>query len=570
MRKYFIILLIPIVSLIYGLPHMLMGYRLQSNYDPIPLSIKSPIARDEVFAYAPFVRYILNGNLFLRDVYVKEYERFPTPFLGESFPSLVFALLSYLTGSIAGAFIAADFIFPPMIFSLLFILIKSFSGDKIFSTVVAFFTIISRDFVSVIPNPVAVVNYLNLSQNKNYFLYFSRAFHPQFTFLVLLLAILFLFNVLKNPRGKWNTFALGISFGLLFYSYIFYWTYFLFFFMGIFLFFLFKRNLIIVKPLFFAGMIALCLASFYLISMLQFQLLPIADDFARKSSLHDLPLPLTLFRYLVIGMALFIFSKLKGERSLGYLAVAILCGVLIAPLSKFLVGQDLETFHYLRRTIMPFATIALFLIAYHFVHGKNLAKHLFLVFFLILGGWIAISTQLFTVNKVVEAHTVELARQDVFEWLKFNTNYGSVVGSIDMDFSSLLSVYTENKVYFPPTDRTIMPTYEGVERLILLSNVLGIRLEDQRRLGSDKSMLSYLFVYQAYVNRRLSEDSPKKDYLLAQMEELFLTWRNDFAKYKLDYVVVTPEQTNFVHPDEKILKQVAVINGYFIYEVREL
>ena len=120
-----------LVSFFYGLPNIIMTNKLGSDYNPLVISGKSPIARDEAFAYAPFVNYILEGKLFLRDAYVVEYANYPTPFLGETVPSLIFAALAKLTGSVEKAFIAADFIFPPIIFLLFYILISFFIKHKI-------------------------------------------------------------------------------------------------------------------------------------------------------------------------------------------------------------------------------------------------------------------------------------------------------------------------------------------------------------------------------------------------------------------------------------------------------
>ena len=59
--------LVILVSFIYGLPNIIMANKLGSDYNPLVISQKSPIARDEAFAYAPEVNYILKGHFFLKD-----------------------------------------------------------------------------------------------------------------------------------------------------------------------------------------------------------------------------------------------------------------------------------------------------------------------------------------------------------------------------------------------------------------------------------------------------------------------------------------------------------------------
>ena len=74
--KIVLALLIFLVSFIYGLPNIILNSKLKSNYTPFTLIGNSPIARDEVFAYAPEVNYILQKHLFLKEVYVFEYAGF--------------------------------------------------------------------------------------------------------------------------------------------------------------------------------------------------------------------------------------------------------------------------------------------------------------------------------------------------------------------------------------------------------------------------------------------------------------------------------------------------------------
>ena len=122
--KILLPLLIIVMSVIYGLPHLIIVKKLGQSYDPLVISASSPVARDKTFAYAPFVKFILKGNIFLGESYTKEYSSYPTPFLGETFPSIIMAILSLATGSIDRAFLAADFIFPPIILVLIFLIAK--------------------------------------------------------------------------------------------------------------------------------------------------------------------------------------------------------------------------------------------------------------------------------------------------------------------------------------------------------------------------------------------------------------------------------------------------------------
>ena len=565
-NKLVISLLIILVSAIYGLPNIILFNKLGQNYNPLVISGDSRIARDEAFAYAPEVNYILKGHFFLKDAYVAEYSNYPTPFMGESAPSLVFALLAKLTGSVENAFIAADFIFPPIIFVLLYIITNIFIKNKLYSAAVAFLTVIARDFIAVIPYPHATFQYLTFTEGQNYLLYFSRAFHPQLTFILFIAAVLLMIKLLKNPTNKLATLTLGLIFGILFYTYVFYWTYFLLTFLCVLTYSCIKKDLKTTGALILSGAIAFIIASFYIYNSWQFSQLNFADDFITKTSLHNLPLPLTLLRYLAITLFFLAIVKLKNHQS-AILFLVLLSGVVISPLSRLVIGQDLETFHYLRRALMPIATIASFIITYYFIRQKKKLLSIISMIIFSTALFLGLRTQIIATEKIQTAHQRDRTQEAVFNWLRQNTPKDSVVGSLDTTFNSLVPVYTKNYVYFPPTDRTIMPTSEGVQRYAILANTLGIDTNWQKKNLDD--IISYLFVYQAYNDQNnLDLNSPKRLQAEAQIDKIARNnIENEIEKFKLDYVVVTPEHLPIVRPNLKFAKPLTSIDEFVIFQI---
>lgn len=560
-------ILIIAISLIYGLPHLLLISKLGDRYTPFTLT-GSPIARDEAFAYAPEVNYILKGHLFLKEAYVREYSNYPTPFMGESAPSLVFALLTILTGSIENGFIAGDFIFPPMIFLLLYLVTRMFIKNNLYSAAVAFIAVIARDFIAVIPYPHATIQYLSFAEGQNYLLYFSRAFHPQLTFVFFTLCFISFFKLIQFPSVKKYIFVSGVLLGLLFYSYLFYWTYFVAFYFSLIAYFLIKKEKQILIALTFSGLIAFVLATPYIYNIIQFYNLDIADDFTTKSSLKNLPIPATLARYLSIAVVFFINTR-REEKKFNMFCLFILVGVLITPASKLIIGQDLETFHYLRRALMPYATIAIFISFHMILKDKKTLLKVLSIIILIVFTVFGFNAQTTASAVIQPGHVQDVDRAKVFQWLQSNTPKESVVGSINTDFESLAPIYTHNAVFFPPTDRTVTPTFEGVTRYTLVANLLGISSEWQKKNLDD--IISYLYVYQSYDgNQKLNLNSNKRkeaeDEIDYQSQGL---WKESLKKYMLDYVVVTPEEINQIRVDLTILKYEASFGNYFIYSMNK-
>ena len=73
-----------IVGLIYSFYHYLIPkWYPNDNYSPLVLNSEvSSSTVDETIAYAPKVQEILNGHIFLSDLFIWEYKNYPSPFIG--------------------------------------------------------------------------------------------------------------------------------------------------------------------------------------------------------------------------------------------------------------------------------------------------------------------------------------------------------------------------------------------------------------------------------------------------------------------------------------------------------
>lgn len=557
---FFIIL----TSLIYGLPHIILTSKLGASYTPFSLSPKSPIAADETYGYAGFANYIYKGNFFLRDAYVYEYRNFPTPLIADNIPALAFAFLAKITGSLARAYIVSDFIFPAIIFLIIYLFLKMFINNTYYAISVAFVTTIARDLISVIPFPQATFKYLTFAEYQDTFLHLSRSPHPQFSFLVLLGAVWSLVHLITKPKS--NVIIPGLLFGLLFYTYMFYFSYFSLFFALIFLFFIFKKDIFIVKKLFLVGLIAALLGSYYFWNVFNFYQTDLTVDFAEKMSRPQFTVPLTILRYLVVALLLFFTSRKKDNKTYG-LVFFIIAGVIIIPLIKIISSRDFETFHYVRFALMPFATMAFFISIYHLI-----AKNVRLIFAvatvtIIISLYLGFKTQVVASLNVAPYQVINVDQKNVFDWFKKNTNKNDVVGSLNDDFNRFASVYTDNWVYFPFTSRTIMPTYESGYRYIILSHLLGISTQSQK---SDLDYwMGYIFRFRSYNNfNDLDKHSIHRSWLEGEISRL--SNKDDFNKirnnYKLNYVVITPDELQYTSPDFKFLTPITSINEYIIFK----
>lgn len=562
-NKIILTIFILLVCVIYSLPHIIMSAELGKNYTPFSLSSNSPIASDETYGYAGFANYIYGGHTLLKDAYVYEYRNFPTPLIADNIPAIAYAILAIVSGSIEKAYIVSDFIFPAILFLMIYLFVKMFVKSNYFALATAFITVISRDLISVIPYPVATYRYLTFADYQDTFLHLSRSPHPQFS-LIVLFATFWLFIRLVSKPSR-NPIIPGIFFGLLFYTYMFYFSYFSLFFVLLFVFFALKKEKLICKKLFKAGIIAAAVAAYYFWNVLNFYRTDLAFDFAQKLSRPQFAISPTLLRYALIGFLLLLTLKKKGNRIYVF-SLFLLTGVVVIPLIRLISQRDFDTFHYVRFILMPFSTIAFLIVAYHLLKTRKIIVNLISALVIAIGLFLGFKTQIYASLKVVQYHRINTEQKQVFDWLNTNSQKDDVVASLNDDFNRFTSVYTRNWVYFPFTSRTIMPTSESAYRFIVLSNLLGISKDEQK--ASVDSYLGYIFRFRSYDDaNNLDKNSQSKKWLVEEIDMLSTqnAWQSIVDNYKLDYIVVTPDELKIIKPNLQYLTFMTSINSYLIF-----
>ena len=217
-----VFLLAFLVAVIYGGHHFLIWSHLKNQgleYHPILVN------GDEALLNAPKAQTAFLGKFVVGDFNVSEYKDqliYVTPFLSP----LIMGGLAKITGSIESAFIAGDFIFPPIIFLIFYLIIYELTNRKLLSLVSSAFFIFLPKLAAFSP---PILKYLQAAiitmAFKEKGLYFSRIEDPQVTMPIYLLLLYFTIrSITKND--KFSLGAAAIFYGLTFYSYLYYWIYF--------------------------------------------------------------------------------------------------------------------------------------------------------------------------------------------------------------------------------------------------------------------------------------------------------------------------------------------------------
>ena len=195
------------VSLVYGSWHIFNAGFLTGNYYPVTGD------GDEMY-YGQRARAVYSGDWLAGDIALWENQKSPV-FLPILNP-IIMGALGKIMGSLEKGYVASDFIFPPLIFAALYFLAYELAQSRAGAALFASLFIFAPQIVTF-PS-AASITLLTRFQT----LYFSRFEYPKLTFLFHALAFYFILRSLKYKKGV-DIFLAGISFGLLFYTYLYDW-----------------------------------------------------------------------------------------------------------------------------------------------------------------------------------------------------------------------------------------------------------------------------------------------------------------------------------------------------------
>ena len=396
-RHWLAIILAVAIGLIVGLPHILIpGIIAPGKYDPLQLNSDSggsPITMEEVYTYVPEVREILEGKFWVTDTQVAEYNGQSTPFVGETGLAWIMAGLAKLTGSIQNAFMVADFIFPAVTFLLVYAIVWLFTKSQVISATAGTVLVVWPEILVLFPYPNALISAVKSAFDPRDFLFISRNFHPQLSLPAILGAFLLVLSALEK-RKIWLSVLAGMSFGFLFYTYIFNWTAFG---LGLSIFgfiaicetfhrevsqtsrYRFLKHLLIIVAT------AAILALPYFLQTWQFRQSGLAADFFTKLSLPKRGFfDLIARQWIFVIIYILLLFRLKSNKESPRVRketplrnILFLCfwiAPLILPdLMQNILGRDLEGKHWARRIAYPFGIMGLSIAASQIINKNGLS-----------------------------------------------------------------------------------------------------------------------------------------------------------------------------------------------------
>lgn len=545
-----------LVGLIYISHHFIIPNFLDAEGE-IYYPITSASFPDEALLYAPRANAAMQGRWFSGDSALAEYREGPAvlPILNP----ILLGGLGAMFGSMKAGIIASDFIFPTLIFLAVYFLAYEFSQRKKWSLVFAsLFLFIPKLGISIPP-----VTFLHLKEfwkipfpflNSQEPFYFSQFEEPKITFFFFTIALLFFVRAMRRDSMKSAALA-GISFGLLFYTYLYDWAT-AFAAMGLFfLWSLYKKDFHAVKRTAIIAAIGLLCSAGYWYNF--WHILQYPDAIARAGGefSHAIRFATVWKSYLRVLVLVFLLVAFwqKKDRRLIWMLGAMLFAYVIAVNVQVVTGLNPQPDHWYRVQFLPIALaawlIALRLYDLFFAPATekvrmlgNAAAAFFLLYFF-MGTFYASGVYSITHAKdyAVSWRTVES-----LEWLRAHTEKGSVVGAISGSKSAEILLHTENNVFVPFGFATLASDRELWERAMILARLYGFTPDEFE--AYIRASAYYLFA-EEYGDHSFDANFTHYDRKLpdAVAEEKTALYRayakKPELKYQLDYLYVD-EQGN--------------------------
>ena len=554
-EKIIFISVVLMTGIYFSLPNILIPYfRNDDKYTPLLVNGVFAYSRDQT-TYAFLARDFYEGNI-PGDPTLYEHKGRLNPFI-PLVPTAVLAWMTLVAGSVTDAFILGNFIFPIIIFLIAYGLLYRQTRNFYISLLSPVVMLLAFDYVITPPLTLHniifhLTNIVNASGPLNYF---SRIPHIQMSFIFLLTPVALLYMTMEKRKAAY-TVACGLAAGLLFYTYVFYWTIFLGV-LGIhFLYFLAKKNITLLKQTVLILAVFLLTSVPFWASYMSYGMEFTEDISVRNGKMYSGGLPLVeTAKY---GLILVFFYALSNKKDYFFLLMSslILSGMLLMN-SQVITGFSIQKSHY-EFAMAPFASIIIVYSIWRYgKHFPSLIRKNYkpittaIIIILLAAGLYAHYT--FAKNKS-HLYALEDGSAELYSWLNANTMKDDVVLTLSTEENHLIPVYTHNNVYLPYGAYSLAMEDEIWERFYISYLMLGVNVSQVEKMLNneetrngyiidhttntfDKSKFEIAFWKFYLFSLRYSDeisDEKKSDVMRSYMSS------HNISKYRIDYVVIGP------------------------------
>lgn len=566
---------------------------------------------DETYVAGPRLREVLDGHLIVSDINIYEYKNYPPLWL--PLPLLFQYPILKITSSVALTASITNFLFPALIFLLLFCLGYVIAKRKFLSLFFALFFSLYHE-ASIHMPPFLMEHFkkvikmfipFNVGDNIVASVLTSReSFIPCLP--ILLLAIIFLYLNYKYDK-KIYIVLFGLFYGLNAYTYPFH---FIFLSSAIFVLvaiLLIQKKWDIIKRFIFSFLISLLVMAPFFYIQIKLRLLPQYYDIIGRQGMeisHRFRFSYwkEYLWYLIVSWLVFWWGKKTNKQEIAFFITSfVLAGILVLNM-QVIFGFNLQPRHWEVRTIFLGLSLAWLVLFWQI--EKYFEKRRKKIFIAVIAVLICLSLTAHLIQAFWEQnktqyqnYTIPEYMQKSFSWLGNNTEKESVVASPLFSTITLIPTYTHNNIFIPLGINSFAPEDEIIERLIINYKLFGVSREQldnllnpaikheyknldemENRMSQVDNTSLYLFCYK-YVGDSFDLDTryAKNETNLEMPEDVYKKIMEKFdnfdiekekSKYRLDYLYLGPREKKISTADFSKFEKIYDNQGVEIYRYK--
>lgn len=528
--------------------------------------------------YAANIRDVVDGHFIVTDSFIYE-QKGKLNIISPWLPYFILGLMTYVTGSVSNTILIGNFIFPFILFLLIYFIAYRATKDQYAGIASAVFMLLGYMFI--LTPPYNIENTLSfLSKNfdaSSPLNYFSRIPYIQLTFVLMAASMMLLYLTLEKKNKLYYSIATGIVAGLLFYTYLYHW---MAFFIGLFILtiiFVKKKKTELVKYFVIIIIIAAIVSIPYWVIYSGFSAdkayyKNISEKLGIENERFNADMPKTI-KYSAILIVFVMLSKKKDNYF--YMLSSLFVAGIIGLNLMLITGFDLHFRHFESTLLLPLSALVIIYTIWQ-IYKSNYTgrlsivlsrigkfyKHILIsiIIFFILTGF---SAQYTYARNTYQYYAVDKDSREAYDWLDRNTETDDVVLALSTEQNFLIPVFTHDNIFLPNGAISTVTTNETTERFYIASRLFGVNSSyieevidginsidysrNEATKGYDKGKfekavtMMYLYHRKYYDTRINSFVLPKED-ILSGYSNYTSDVNELFSKYRIDYIFVGPHE----------------------------
>lgn len=535
-----------IVGCIYIYPDMKLIHELKSNYHGITMT-----ATNDELKYLGSINAFYKGKNFTLSGF-DNYEHRGQPWTFGFFPGVFLGTIGKLLRiSVVNLDILMSFILPAVLFVLVFSLTFRFCESMSLSLLSSASVLLGYDIFT--GRPSLLKSIFNVNYPKP--LLFLRPISPQFNHILLILSLLLIYKSLNSEKKSFLWIS-SLALGLLFYSFMYSWTFIYAGLLVLVIIFMIKKEFVRIRKIIFIFLVSFVISIPYWINC--WRLIHLSDyhylEYLNKIIYTHKPIT-PLFHILLTSFILLSYFRKKIDFTFWYIT-SFLIGGLICLNQQIISGKILYPGHWLGYSNKTFLIIALFASFKNFKESYFINKItnitiirrsiicLSLSFLFIL----AFNQQANFYEKNKNFYFQKQSLSPVFSWLRQNTGGNDVILTDPFNYPrgrfpeyDDVLVYSNNFAFLPVSAGTVRSKEELEDRFIISLVLFSYSAGEAQEFFEYNN--GVLFICMGAV-KEYGGGGIQPEYV-NHLKEKFNLFQNEqvlFSKlknYRLDYIIVS-------------------------------